>query len=259
MSFHLDFKSVLSSCLLIAPLLIICSLCSPCIAQGDGSSDDTFNPFDIGYGMGDGPNAPLTATLLQPDGKILITGAFTTYNGVPRSGIARLLKDGSLDPSFDPGAGLAPAYTSGSSLAIQSDGAIIISGNFESYNGLPRKGIARINVDGSPDIGFNPALNSTLSYSSVAIQPDGKILIVGMFSLDNKGVVRINSNGSLDADFTLGSGTYNANSVAIQPDKKIVIGGVFVNLDGATNTKCIVRLNENGSLDPSFDSGTLYR
>ena len=95
---------------------------------------------------------------LQPDGKIVIGGFFTSVAGVGRNRIARLNSDGSLDTSFDPGVGcqgkVVPADDKDPfvfALAVQRDGKIVVAGNFATYNNQPSSGIARLNADGTLD------------------------------------------------------------------------------------------------------------
>ena len=101
----------------------------------DGSLESTFNPDR-------GANFLIWTTTLQPDGKILIGGYFIEYNGTPRSRLARLNPDGSLDPSFNPKNGASGIIRA---VTVQSDSKILIGGDFTEYNGTPRKGIVRIN------------------------------------------------------------------------------------------------------------------
>ncbi len=88
---------------------------------------------------------------VQSDGKVLIGGTFTTYNGTSRGYVARLNSDGSLDTAFATGAG---ANSQVNSVAVQSDGKILIGGDFTTYNGTSRVRVARLNSDGSLDTGF---------------------------------------------------------------------------------------------------------
>ena len=94
-------------------------------AQTPGDLDTTFNSIDIGFGNGDGANHPINSIALQPDGKVLIGGQFTSYNGTSRNYIARLNADGSLDASFNPGVGASSFVYS---LALQPDGKVLIGG-----------------------------------------------------------------------------------------------------------------------------------
>jgi len=143
--------------------------------NSDGSVDTTFNPS---------ANSTVYAIAIQPDGKILIGGAFTTVGTVPvaRKCIARLNADGSLDTTFDPNLGGMV-----NSIVLQADGKIIIGGQFTTVGAVPvtRNRIARLNADGSLDTSFDLTDGADSSISSLAIQPDGKIIVGGYF--DNIG------------------------------------------------------------------------
>jgi uncharacterized delta-60 repeat protein len=114
----------------------------------DGSLDTTFN-------VGTGANADVSAIVIQQDGKIVIAGKFTLFNGLSYNRIVRLNSNGSIDTTFNIGTG-ADNYIS--SLSLQQNGAIIITGNFTSYNGIGRNRIARINGDNN----LNTSLTSEL-------------------------------------------------------------------------------------------------
>ena len=219
-----------------------------------GALDTSFDPAT-------GADLEVRTVALQPDGKILIGGQFTTYNGVARSGIARVNADGSLDTTFAPGTGITGGQQRRVyAIAVQSDGKIVIGGDFDTYNGVARSRIARLNADGSLDTTFNPGTGfgvNSIVYG-IAMQSD-KIVIVAISSTYNgvprRGVARINADGSLDTTFDPGSGT-NALvlAVAIQADGKILIGGPFTDYNGAARIR-MARLNPNGSLDTTFDPG----
>jgi uncharacterized delta-60 repeat protein len=215
----------------------------------DGSLDARFNP-------GTGPNREIRTSAIQSDGKIIIGGYFTSYNGTARNYIARLNTDGSLDAGFNPGTG-PNSYIR--TIAIQSDGKIIIRGDFTSYNGTVRNYIARLNTDGSLDAGFNSGTGANGSISTTAIQSDGRIIIAGSFTSYNgtarNGIARLNTNGSLDASFNSGTGASGSiSTTAIQSDGKIIIAGSFTSYNG-TPRNGIARLNTDGSLDTGFNLG----
>ncbi|MBI4945906.1 MAG: T9SS type A sorting domain-containing protein [Bacteroidetes bacterium] len=208
------------------------------------------------------------ASAIQPDGKIIIGGnnLFTTYNGTSRNRIARINTDGSLDATFDPGSGV----NSGAALtgfvfasAIQSDGKIIIGGDFSSYNGTARTRIARLNADGSLDATFNPGTGANLDINAIQIQPDGQIIIVGGFTAYNgtaiNRIARLNTDGSIDASFNIGTGANGKISTAVlQPDGKIIIGSSnpsFTDYNGTARNR-FARINSDGSIDASCDPGT---
>jgi uncharacterized delta-60 repeat protein len=222
---------------------------------------NTDGSLDTGFlATGTGVNQGVTALALQPDGKIIIGGYFTTYNGTARNNIARLNADGSLDTGFlNTGAG---AESGVRAITRQSDGKIIIGGEFTAYNGTARDRIARLNADGSLDTGFlNTGTGADIFLDAIALQPDGKILIGGLFTTYNgtarNNIARLNANGSLDTNFDPGTGANRrVNVVALQPDGKILIGGEFVTYNGVGRND-VARLNTNGSLDTGFlNTGT---
>lgn len=216
----------------------------------DGSLDEDFNPQR-------GTNNLVATTSIQSDGKIIIGGAFTTYNGSWRSGITRVNIDGSLDQSFNVnGLGsLGEIWTT----AIQNDGKILIGGRVTVYNGVSRNRIARLNDDGTLDLSFGPGAGLDDEVNHIVIQPDGKIIVVGNFNacdgVQRNKIARLNTDGSLDMTFDPGSGANGAiNIAALQSDGKILIGGAFVTYNG-TSINRIARLNIDGSLDESFNVG----
>ena len=190
-----------------------------------GANDTTFNPTDQGFGYGDGIDDEVLATAIQNDGKIIIGGDFISYNGTARSHIARLNTDGSLDTTFIVGTGAnSYVYT----IAIQSDGKIIIVGYFISYNGTAINHIARLNTDGSLDATFIAGTGANNAVLATAIQSDGKIIIGGNFTSYN-GIGRnrlarilncINTNGLITAtaceSYTLNGTNYTATGVYMQ-------------------------------------------
>ena len=225
-------------------------------AQNAGDNDPTFNPSDVGFGFGEGPNNDVYTSAVQADGKIIIGGFFTAFNGTSRNYIARLNTDGSLDTSFNIGVGTNNVVLA---IAIQTDGRIIICGGFTSYNGIPIKHIARLNTDGSLDTSFVVGSGASNIVHTTTIQTDGKIIIGGEFwnynGIPRSRVARLNTDGSLDTSFVIGSLNNYVYATAIQTDGKIIIGGDFSNYN-VTPRRNIARLNTDGSLDTSFVVGT---
>ncbi len=216
--------------------------------NSDGSLDTGFDP-------GTGANNLVYCVRVQSDGKILIVGSFTEYNGVARNKIARLNSDGSLDTSFDPGTGVQNTTYK---MAIQADGKILICGPFTSYNGTARNFIARINTNGTIDTGFDPGTGASSTVEDVAITNDGKIVIVGWFTYYNgtyrSRIARLNSNGTLDTGFapTAGIGTQYGSRISVQSDNKIIVGGNFTTVS-TLSRNYLVKFNTDGSVDTGFD------
>jgi uncharacterized delta-60 repeat protein len=227
--------------------------------NADGSRDTNFT---LPLVVNDGLSSPTVFYVaVQSDGKILIGGLFTVVNSTSRSGIARLNADGSLDSTFDPGAGvqdtILPVVTS---IAVQSDGKVLIVGGFNAFNNTFRPNIARLNADGSLDSTFDPGAGANFQVNSVTVQPNGKVLVGGDFTTVNGtnrgGIARLNTDGSLDESLNPGTGANGSVfSVALQSDDKVLIGGFFIAVNG-TSRKYVARLNADGSLDGTFDPGS---
>lgn len=217
----------------------------------NGTPDDAFNP------RGQGANNVIKTAVLQVDGKIVFAGNFTKYNGFTSNRIARILPDGTVDATFNLGSGFNNQVYA---MAIQPDQKIIVGGNFSLYHNAPAKRIIRLLPDGLPDPTFNVGLGANAIIDAVLIQPDGKILVGGRFtSFDDRlvpGLVRLNSNGSIDSSFNTGTGfDKNVYALNLQSDQKIIVGGSFLMYNGISQRR-ILRLNPNGDLDTTFDSGS---
>jgi uncharacterized delta-60 repeat protein len=218
--------------------------------NANGTIDNTFN-------SGAGVDGIPYNVALQTDGKIIIVGAFSTYAGVARNGIARINTDGTLDTSFDPVGG--PGLSSINAVALQSDGKMIITGGFTSYNGVPRNHIARVNANGSLDTSFDPGTGFNSFTKCVRIQPDGRILVGGTFSNYNGAsagrVIRINTDGIMDFSFSESIGANgDVDYMVLLNTGKIMIGGQFTMYGGA-DRNYVAGINADGSLDTSFDPG----
>ncbi len=227
--------------------------------NADGSLDPSFNP-------GTGTVGSVYFVVEQANGQILIAGDFTSYNGVAQSGIARLNADGTLDPTYAVGTGAdgKAVFAFGG----QVDGKLILGGRFTTFNGTPRVGVVRLDPDGAVDNTFNPGTgvtgnsgNGTNGVYDVVVQPDGRVLLGGYFNAYNgtqsPGLVRVNTDGSLDTSFAVGNGVARGNfaqTVALQPDGKVIVGGNFIRFGNAA-APGIVRLNADGSIDTTFNAG----
>ena len=220
-----------------------------------GVVDETFNAGVLG-GQG-----YVNAVVVQPDGKILIGGLFNEINGVACNFIARLNSDQSIDETFNPGAG---ANNTIRAIAVQPDGKILIGGSFTEFNGNAVNRIGRLNSDGSFDASFNAGTGANSTVETIAVQPNGKVLVGGSFSSFNDAthnrIARLNSNGSLDTGFSIGTGANGTvYAIAVQTDGRILVGGTFITFNGIVS-RHLVRLDFGGGNDSTltsgFDSGT---
>jgi uncharacterized delta-60 repeat protein len=208
-----------------------------------------------------GFNNYVTSITLQPDGKILVGGDFTTYNGATRNRIIRLNSDGTIDNTFNIGPGTAGGFTGEvRTITLQPDGKILVGGNFITYNGISRSKIIRLTTGGTPDLTFSIGTGfPSGNVNTIALQPNNKILVGGLFSLYNgaprNNIIRLDDNGFTDATFTIGTGfTGEVRTITLQPDGKILAGGTFTSYSGVTSNR-IIRLNTGGTIDNTFTIG----
>jgi uncharacterized delta-60 repeat protein len=214
---------------------------------------------------------------LQPDGKIVGTGweyklGNPYYDAIV---VFRLNTDGSLDNSFgsaETGVVMINNGYDGAKVLVEPDGKILIVGMLLNFTDIrPTILLARYNPDGSLDSSFGTGGKVTYrindqdsSPGGAALQPDGKIVVAGVYSSGSENhtvMLRYNPSGSLDTGFgangiaSIESGLFGANTVLVQTDGKIT--AISNASDGASghNGFAVVRLNSNGSLDPSFGAG----
>ncbi len=229
----------------------------------------------------------ITAIALQPDGKILAAG-FTYRNDVTSFAIARFNADGALDTTFGTngklkisvgnGFDLNAIFNSSISLALQPNGKFVVAGANTSTS-IPYKDllVLRFNADGTTDTSFGngggvstrvfPTQSNSFAYMKrIALQPDGKIVLVGKAEYNPGGenhfgglFVRYNADGSLDNSFGINGILFYDSRVSrqldyvtdvrIEPDGKIIAAGGGYILGGRS---ILLRLNANSTFDMSF-------
>lgn len=216
----------------------------------DGTLDGSFNP-------GAGADSSVLALALQPDGRILAGGTFSSFNSISRPSIVRLNTNGTVDATFTPGAGAnGPVYA----MALQSNGKILIGGEFTTFNGVARTRVARLNANGTLDTTFNAGVGPNDSVRSILFQADGKIVLGGSFTsvagTALNRVARLNSDGSLDTGFmnSLSGANGSVFAMALQSDGKVLVGGDFTRFNDVTRNR-LTRLNTDGSSDPTINFG----
>ncbi|MGZ4984447.1 MAG: delta-60 repeat domain-containing protein [Chthoniobacterales bacterium] len=197
----------------------------------------------------------------QSDGKILVGGLFSTFNGSPHNNIVRLKQDATIDSAFDGTLG-----TSGwvRAILVQPDGKIVIGGNFQSVNGVPRSRIARLNSDGILDTTFNP--DRFLDGPVYALTQDsfGSIYVAGNFddpvhnrSLD---IEKLTPSGAVDPSFDPTRGGYYSGfyggvySLVLDGAGGIIVGGSFTSYNGSFTPRGLARLDATTAwIDSSFN------
>jgi uncharacterized delta-60 repeat protein len=222
------------------------------------NSDGTVDPSFASHSM-NSYNSTF-AIAIQSDGKIYLGGSFTQIQGYNYQRVARLHPNGVVDTGFNPNQSYGldnTVYT----LAIQSDGKLLLGGSFTIAGGLARNRVARLNSDGSGDSTFNPGTGANSNVETLLLLPDGKILIGGSFTTfsgvaNRNRLGRLDANGAWDSTFNLG-GTGPSGSVyslVRQSNGRIVVGGTFTLFNGSPQNR-LLRLNATGSFDPTFNIG----
>ena len=214
----------------------------------EGDLDPVFDP-----GLG-AEGKVARALAVQEDGFVLVGGEFTRFDGLSLSNLVRLTARGFVDLSFKPSIG-GPVLA----LAVQGDGKIIVGGSFTNVNGSPLAGLVRLNADGSVDNSFRIGKGVTGVVNALTIQPDGQILVGGLFtSINDKpsaNLARLSVLGALDQSFPAGSGPNGrVRALGVHRLGKIYIGGDFTQLNGEPQNR-FGRLLADGSVDARFDLG----
>jgi uncharacterized delta-60 repeat protein len=215
----------------------------------DGSLNTNFNPTN---------NGTIYFTAVQSDGKILVGGSFTLFNGVTANSIVRINQDGTTDTTFNSGTGFDSVVNC---ITIQPNGQILLGGFFTTYNGGTANRIIRLNSDGSKDTSFVYGTGFNNTTYQILLLSNGQIYVSGLFNTYNGGfgnvnLIRLNSNGSKDTTFSSGVPNFSGiNALSLQSDNKLIVGGAFTTWSGNTAGH-IIRLNTNGSVDTTFNSGT---
>ncbi|MCF6185651.1 MAG: T9SS type A sorting domain-containing protein, partial [Bacteroidales bacterium] len=232
----------------------------------DGTLDSSFGTDGkITTDFAGSPDAA-GSVIVQTNGKIVAAGCSEDTNYLHNFAVARYNSDGSLDSSFGTSGKVITAIGNGddigNSVAIQSDGKILVAG-YSSDDFA----IVRYNIDGTLDNSFGTNGKVITDFNgeidkgySVAIQSDGKIIVAGT-SFSDFALVRYDTNGILDNSFGISGkittdicdSTDIGKSVAIQSDGKIVVAGKATN-DSTFSDFAVVRYNSDGTLDATFGS-----
>ena len=245
------------------------SLCDGiALLHTDGSLDTGFNP-------GLGFNGTVNALATQPDGRVLVGGNFTSYNGTPRNYVARLNRDGSLDATFNPEKTLAgPVY------ALALPPSVVSNITFSAANGVV---VGTNEFDQAVNLG---SINSgvltanynfgTLSndlmifYGNTNVAAGTGVLIYDTGSVSGNGtiVLPFGPSGGLTTNLITivmnqggntngpASWSYNGTIPLPQPAESVVVGGDFTAAGGVKGQDHLARLNADGTFDPTFDPGS---
>jgi uncharacterized delta-60 repeat protein len=216
--------------------------------------------------VGSGTNGNVLAIARQSDGKLILGGSFTSYNGSTTNRIVRLNADGSRDTTFLTGTTQGVA---GQVNAIAIDpltGRIVLGGNFTTHavttTSLNR--IARFNADGSHDVTFEVGTGFNNSVNALGFDATSNVLVGGGFTSYNgtsniNRIVRLTATGAIDSTFAIGTGTTAGanlivNSLAYDAaGNRWLVGGSFTSYNAQGTYNRLIRLSATGALDTTFN------
>jgi len=227
--------------------------------NSDGSKDTT---FDIGTGF----NGGIQTTVIDSSNNIYAGGSFTTFQGATQNRLIRLKNDGSKDISFDVSNGFnSTVYT----MLLDSSNRLYVGGSFSTYKGSPQNYLVRLNNDGSKDTSFDISngFAGTFSFQtevySLILDSSNKLYVGGEFltykGLNQKALVRLNSDGTKDTAFDVSNGFNNlidTNCLWLDSSNRLYAGGQFSTYKGLPQVY-LIRLNNDGSKDTTLDISTL--
>jgi uncharacterized delta-60 repeat protein len=210
------------------------------------------NAFSVNVGTG--ANLPVRKGIVEPDGKIIIIGKFTAFNGVSKGGIVRLNADGTIDNTF-----LATGTTNAigiSDVIRTSNGGYYVAGGFNNFNGQSTyKGTVKLKPNGTIDSSFTAFQGA--DFLKIGLQSDGKLIGATGYIIK-----RVNVNGTEDFGFAInninqGNGIATPAAIHVQNDNKIIFTGTVSKHNGSNVINHIFRLTANGALDSAnFKIGT---
>ncbi len=230
----------------------------------DGSiallDDSTTVNTDFDVGLFEKEGAEIRDMALAPDGKIVVVGDFTRVGSEPAFQVARLHIDGSLDTEFDTARG---SFEGGgvSSVAIQSDGNVLVGGNFHTIQGEFQRSLVRMRNDGMLDDTFNPNIQSGGRVADIVVATTGDVFIGGSLSriaeITRNNIAKLTSTGSLDLAFDPNTNS-TVSEILLEKQNNsetgsLFIGGSFRTVGGYARQR-LAKLNQDGSIDLTFDA-----
>lgn len=203
----------------------------------------------------------------QPDNKLLVGGAFTSYNGTTAAKLVRINPNGTIDSAFNtnigtgaPGGGDYIAHA-----ALDSNNKIIVVGRFTTFNGVAKSRLVRLNSDGTIDNTFNVGTGFNNVSLDVDVLADNSMIVVGYFTtyqgVAKSKIVKITSTGAIDASFNVGTGLLPTGSspfvslARIPGETSFYVSGTITSYKGIPLAN-VTKLTSIGDIDPSFNPGT---
>lgn len=216
---------------------------------------ETSGAVDLTFDPGTGANFEVFAVEVLNDGKIMVGGSFTMFDGNAVSGILRLNSDGSVNSVFLANAGVGTDNVVYDILE-QSDGMILVAGNFNQYGSTAVARVIRLFPDGTVDPSFNPGTGPDGPVRVLGSQSNGSVIIGGEFTsvagLPRGYFAKLDPNGALNQTYASGNGANSfVLSLDVYADDRVLIGGAFTSFDGTIRNR-VARIGTSGSVDMGF-------
>jgi|GEM_PF-1674577 len=203
-------------------------------ADGGATKPSANQPARSVYDTGEGVSGTVYAAVGLPDGSVILGGEFSTVDSQPRMNLAKILPDGTLDPTIF---GKITDGVNGTvyALEVDSQGCMIVGGYFSEAQEKPRQNLVRYNPDGSLDLTFGGAQlpnGPNGQVRAIAIQPDGHIVVGGEFSMvgtfERRNVAKLNPDGTVTGPQTASTGVGGTiNALTVTSTGAVVAGGMF--------------------------------
>lgn len=277
--FHIYLLKRVQLCLGLIGILFS----NPTFSEGGTHLDHAFatdGVAKISFGIG---KNWLAGSVIQPDGKIILAGSLADSSYAHSIALARVNPDGVLDEKFGNGGIIitkAGVNSRSTGVAVMPDGRVVVAGWAFVEKGKEGITVAVYQADGRLDTHFGnqgflifPMEYSAAYVYSLAVQPDGKIIVGGKITIrkeyrdqllvrsvpdDYVFLARLNSNGTFDTTFgkngvvvtDVGGGDVRITTLTLQSDGKFIASGT--RQKGASSALILARYNSNGVLDKHF-------
>ena len=212
----------------------------------DGNIDTSFSTSSVAFSSN-----TVTPVLFLPGNKVLVIGSFT-------GGIKIINEDGTEDTTtYSLGTGFDSAVTDFKNL---SNGSMIISGSFTSFNGVAAAGLIKLNSNFTVDSSFSVGMGFNSTINTLDVSPSGKIVVGGGFTsfngdTSNRYLIMLNSDGSRDTSFNVGTNiTSPGYGVKILSDGNILYG-----LGSCSAPNCLYKISSTGAINTAFAPGLSYQ
>ena len=206
------------------------------------------------------PNEAVYAIAIGGDGSVYAAGAFTAVGGQPRNRLAKIAAGGtgSVDPDWNPS-----ADSSVRALAVDAHGGMYVGGDFQSINGVSRRGLAKLSTSGAGavsltwyvyPIGYAGPNGRT---TSIAVDDDDRVYIGGQFiaigGVYRNNIARVSGGATAVVDPAWNPGTVGAvYALSLAADGWIYAGGAFSGA-GSLPRRRLARIRGDGMVDVGWD------